>query len=249
MNRYDFTKPGGFPFDQGVMQFIQNCISTAAKTAVMAGPFAFLSGGVVTGSNVSDGVVVINGEILPFTGGVIQPKIIIDELATTVAFQDGTPRVVKYVRTARFGDDGTANYPYANFKRVSVQGVLADINDLNNSVTIIDDSITSINAEITTIENTMVKKLASGTEILGNADPNQSDAGQGGTHTISIGHMLADNNYMVLFTILSNSADPQNDLYHNVTFRAKTRTTFDVYFREAAGHVQNISLDWTLIAL
>lgn len=125
MNRYDFTQPGGFPFDQGVMKFIQDCIGTAAQTAALAGSLAILSGCDAAGASVGDGVVVINGEILPFVGGVKQTKVIIQENATTVVFQDNQPRVVKYVRAARFGDDGTTAMLWANFKRNTTEGILA----------------------------------------------------------------------------------------------------------------------------
>lgn len=125
MNRYDFTQPGGFPFDQGVMEFIQDCINTAATSAALSGSLAILSGCAVAGGSVSNGVVVINGEILPFVGGVISAKVIVQETATAIAYQDGTPRTVKYVRVAKFGDDGVTNNLWVNFKRNTAEGVLA----------------------------------------------------------------------------------------------------------------------------
>jgi len=125
MNRYDFTQPGGFPFDQGVMEFIQDCINTAASTAALSGSLAILSGCTVAGGSVTDGVVVINGEILPFVGGVISAKVIIQQTSTAIAYQDGTPRTVKYERKAKFGDDGVTNYLWANFKRNTAEGILA----------------------------------------------------------------------------------------------------------------------------
>lgn len=125
MNRYDFTQPGGLPFDQGTMDFIQSCINTAASTATLAGPTAILSGCVIAGGTAGNGVVVINGEILPFTGGVIQTKVKIVEVATSVVFQDGAPRVVKYERAASFGDDGVTTLLWANFKRNTAEGILA----------------------------------------------------------------------------------------------------------------------------
>lgn len=125
MNRYDFTQPGGFPFDQGVLQFMQDCISTAASVANLSGPMSILSGCVVSGGSVSNGVVVINGEILPFTGGVAQAKVIITEEATALTFEDNVSRTVKYVRTAKFGDNGVSSYLWANFKRNTNEGVLA----------------------------------------------------------------------------------------------------------------------------
>ncbi len=130
MNRYDFTQPGGFPFDQGVMEFIQDCINTAASTATLAGSLAILSGCTVAGGSVSNGVVVINGEILPFVGGVISAKVIVQETATAIAYQDGTPRTVKYQRSARFGDDGVTNNLWVNFKRNTAEGILARLDRL-----------------------------------------------------------------------------------------------------------------------
>ncbi|MFC0514538.1 hypothetical protein ACFFGT_10010 [Mucilaginibacter angelicae] len=125
MNRYDFTQPGGFPFDQGVLQFMQDCINTAASAANLSGPMSILSGCVVSGGSVSNGVVVINGEILPFTGGVTQAKVIITEEATALAFEDNVSRTVKFVRTAKFGDNGVSSYLWSDFKRNTAEGVLA----------------------------------------------------------------------------------------------------------------------------
>ncbi|GGB14243.1 hypothetical protein [Mucilaginibacter rubeus] len=130
MNRYDFTQPGGFPFDQGVLQFMQDCINTAASAANLSGPMSILSGCVASGGSVSNGVVVINGEILPFTGGVAQAKVIIMEEATSLTFEDNVSRTVKYVRTAKFGDNGVSSYLWANFKRNTAEGVLARLDRL-----------------------------------------------------------------------------------------------------------------------
>lgn len=130
MNRYDFTQAGGFPLDQGVLKFLQEAIGTASLAASLAGPLSILSGCEVVGGNMAAGYVCINGEILPFITGAISAKIIIQEVATPVVFQDGSPKVIKYVRSARFGDDGTANYPYASFKRNTVEGVLSRLERL-----------------------------------------------------------------------------------------------------------------------
>lgn len=131
MNRYDFTQPGGFPFDQGVMAFIQDCITTASKSAALAGPLAILSGCVVTGGSVGAGFVVIDGEILPFSAGLIEAKVIIVQTGTVIAYEDGTPRTTKFERVARFGTaGGVGEYNWADFKRNTSEGVLARIERL-----------------------------------------------------------------------------------------------------------------------
>jgi hypothetical protein len=130
MNKYDLTQSGGFPLDQGVLNFLQECIKTASVSAALAGPLAILSGCVVTGNYMEAGFVSINGEILPFSPGVVSAKIVIEEVSTPVIFQDGTPKVVKFVRTARFGDDGTDNYPYLLFKRNTAEGLIKRIERL-----------------------------------------------------------------------------------------------------------------------
>jgi hypothetical protein len=100
----------------------------------------------------------------------------------------------------------------------------------------------------TSIANALIN-LASGTKIIGDADTNHTDVGDGTTVTFDIGIVLHSTNYMVILTIISLSDDPQNDLFHNVTIREKTTATFDVYFRETADLVQNINVDWLIIPL
>jgi hypothetical protein len=131
MNRYDFTQPGGFPFDQGVMAFIQDCITTASKSATLAGPLAILSGCEVAGDSAGAGFVVINGEVLPFSAGLIEATVIIVETGTVIAYEDGTPRTTKFERVARFGSaGGIGEYAWADFKRNTTEGILARIERL-----------------------------------------------------------------------------------------------------------------------
>lgn len=130
MNTIDFTQTGGFPFDQGTLAFLQDSIYNAAKTANLGGPLCILSGCVQSGGNVSDGVVVINGEILPFQGGAIDTKVIVVETTTDLLYEDNVSRPVKKVRYATFGDDGIQNNPWTDFKRNTTEGVLARLERL-----------------------------------------------------------------------------------------------------------------------
>lgn len=242
MNRYDFTQPGGFPLDQGVLGFIQDSINLAAQTAALAGPLAILSGCVVAGGSVGDGVVVINGEILPFTGGLIEDKVVINEVATAVIFQDDTPKMVKYVRTAGFGDDGVTDYLWASFQRNTPAGILARIATLETEVDALNTDVATLGAEITDLEVSKVTKLASGTKVVGDV----GTPGTGGASVnVNFGTPLASSNYMVHLTIISLSANPDNDKVEFV-ITSKTTNGFTIYFHEPTSVVQNINVDWLI---
>ena len=85
------------------------------------------------------------------------------------------------------------------------------------------------------------KRLASGNQNIG--DVNSS----GTTQTVSLGTTLADNNYMVLTSIVSAQTNPYNDTSIFLAIRNKTTTSFDVILYEARGVVQNISIDWVIL--
>lgn len=131
MNQLDFTYPNGFKFHQGILDFLQNSVLLAANGAASyAGNLAILSGCEVAGSNVSAGVVVIGGEILPFEAGTIDAKVIIFETVIDLPYEDATVQPAKKMRVARFGDDGITNYQWTDFKRNKAEGVLARLDRL-----------------------------------------------------------------------------------------------------------------------
>ncbi len=131
MNRYDFTQPGGFPLDQEVLNLLQDNASLAAKSALLGGDFIILSGCQVVGGNAVNGVVVVNGEVLPFVGGPVSTKVIIHEDANNLLFEDGNNKAVEKIRWATFGDDGVTNYLWANFKRNDpANGLLARVDKI-----------------------------------------------------------------------------------------------------------------------
>jgi hypothetical protein len=249
MNSYDFTKPGGFPLDQGVMGFLQDCISLASQAASLAGPLAILSGCVVAGGSAGNGFVVINGEILPFVGGIIQEFVVINEVDTAVIFQDGSPQVVKKIRTATFGDDSLNEYAWADFQTNTPAGVLARLGTLEAAntanVAAIDTLETNSAVDegnIAVLNTTKATKLASGNAPIGNP------AAPGQLYTINFPAPLPNTNYFVACTIISNGANPENDLIRAVLIRAKTVNSFTIYLSEPGPLTQDISLDWMVFS-
>lgn len=130
MNQIDFTQTGGFPLDQNVFGLMQQNIFLASQTATLAGNLAIISGCVVASNTVSNGYVVINGEILPFVGTTIDTKVVIYETRNNLNYEDGVARPSEIIRYATFGDDGVTNYLWANFKRNTAEGVLARLERL-----------------------------------------------------------------------------------------------------------------------
>jgi hypothetical protein len=130
MNRIDFTQTGGFPLDQDVFGFQQVNINTAMQPAAVFGSLAIISGCSIIGSTVSNGYVVINGEVLPFEAGIIEEKVRIVETRTDLSYEDGVDRPSQINRIVRFGDDAGTTYTWTDFKRNTPEGVLARLERL-----------------------------------------------------------------------------------------------------------------------
>jgi microcystin-dependent protein len=116
MNRINFTAKDNFPLSSDTMELLQQIIATNAGLAALCGSNYILSGCVENGTDVSAGIVVIDGEILPFQAGTKQSKITIEE--TT---QDLTAFGVNYpesyiFRVAKFSATGA--YNWSDFSQV-----------------------------------------------------------------------------------------------------------------------------------
>lgn len=117
--KFDFTETGGLPLDQDILNDMQNGTLLVDKAlADLLGPLAIVSGCIKTGSDISNGVVAVNGEILPFVGGVMQAKVIVIETTAPLIYFDGIARPSETTRYATFGDDGIQNNPWPSFKRI-----------------------------------------------------------------------------------------------------------------------------------
>lgn len=114
MNTQNFNQSGGFPIKTQTLDEMQKAYSLFNSLGKLAGDFGIISGCVVSGTAVSDGVVFINDEVLPFQGGQIGTNVIIVETITQKEFKDGSTKDVVYTRHATFGV-ATTSYPWSNF--------------------------------------------------------------------------------------------------------------------------------------
>lgn len=126
--QYDFTRPGGFPVDQTLYADFQEGINDAQSVTRIMGDMVIMSGGVDDGNgNISAGVLAIDGEILPFAGGLLQATVFVESVEVGGVFQDGFTKPIKNIRTVRFGI-GPEQYNWSDFR--TSNGLLARIEKL-----------------------------------------------------------------------------------------------------------------------
>lgn len=116
MNRFNFNQSVGFPFETDILADMQSAYEIFKAFGWIVGNFSIISGCEVSENGISDGVVFINGEPLPFKGGVPTTNVIIVETKQSLEFEDGNSHEVKFIRNAQFGS-ATTQYPWSDFKR------------------------------------------------------------------------------------------------------------------------------------
>lgn len=138
MNRINFDNTGGFPLGTYTLDFMQKSYQLLNALGNIAGNLSILSGCEEVGRSITDGVVYIDGEVLPFKGAPISEKVIIVETSQKRIFKDGVEKAVEYTRYATFGNSINGRL-WADFKR-----------PLNNQ---------QIEAQSFTEENSLLRRL------------------------------------------------------------------------------------------
>jgi len=117
MNKINLQNPGGFPFEQDTLKFMQDTYTDLLNNlGALSGDNTIISGCQVVGSQATDGLIYVNGELLPFRGGVIQANIIIVEEIVNMTYADGVSRPVYVTRYATFGT-GAMQVLWTDLKR------------------------------------------------------------------------------------------------------------------------------------
>ena len=117
-NRIELSNTGGFPFDQDTLGFMQNGYSFLEEMtkAISGTDSCIVSGCNVIGANTSAGVVIINGELLPFEGGITGSKVAIIETVEEAEYEDLVLRPVYKQRKVSFSVTGLN---WSDFKRIT----------------------------------------------------------------------------------------------------------------------------------
>ena len=118
MNKIDVQQTGGFPLETDTLNAMQMAYDIFNSLGNIIAPLAIVKGCDVTGNQVSNGVVYINGEILEFRGGQAGATVIIKEENKNKNFENGENKLVYRTRFATFGSSvQSTNYQWSDFHR------------------------------------------------------------------------------------------------------------------------------------
>ncbi len=119
MNKINFNQTGGFPLSTNILDAMQSAYAIFNQLGNLAGNKAIISGCEQLGNTVADGVIFLNGEILPFKGGAIGSSVIIKEESESRVFEDGATKPVIFKKYVTFGTSTPEKtFTWAEFKRV-----------------------------------------------------------------------------------------------------------------------------------
>ncbi|WP_312078342.1 hypothetical protein [Chryseobacterium sp.] len=142
----NFLQTGGVPLTNDLMGNIMEAIKFYDVLGDIAGSMTIVSGcDFVAGSTtvVNPGIVAINGELLPFEGGTVFPKLFIHTEELTETFEDQTNKVLVIKKTVKFGDSPTF-YNWTDFLKLQTLREMKISLDGKASQTQVDDHETRI---------------------------------------------------------------------------------------------------------
>lgn len=117
MNKVEYNQTEGFPLDVNILDFGQKANQISQQLGGIIAPLAIVNGCIENGNNISDGLVYIDGELLPFKGGLKQSSVRIVEQPEARIFENGTSKDVLITRYATFGIASGTSYNWSNFHR------------------------------------------------------------------------------------------------------------------------------------
>lgn len=128
--RIDLTKTNGFPYSQDMLDFMQQSYRDAIGAIARSfGSLVIVTGVADMGTDWGNGWVAINGELMPFVGGVKAARVIVTETSATEVFEDTSVQNVYFTKQAVLA--GAGGNAFADFVRLStVQQLTLDIQTL-----------------------------------------------------------------------------------------------------------------------
>ncbi|MPL54897.1 hypothetical protein SDC9_00363 [bioreactor metagenome] len=137
MNRLDLDQSGGLPLSTQILDNMQSSYRTTNELGRLAGDKTIVSGCIEAGGVVTDGFVIINGELLKFKGSALSDFVVIQEVAENPrGFEDGSAKPIIYERYATFGT-ADVQYAWSSFKRpLNLLQIEAKLTQLENMVPI-----------------------------------------------------------------------------------------------------------------
>lgn len=258
MNTLNFNQSGGFPLETNILDEMQKAYAIFNALGSIAGNFSIISGCEVEETTAANGVVFINGEVLPFVGGTVQANVKIIEVVTAKEFEDLNTRDVIYTRHATFGTAAVV-YPWIDFKRpiptkdlaALFSGIAEQFNTIITKLNTIEEGAqvqlpTDWNA--TTGVTQLLNKPSVATPFLYKGTAPVGDFSSDTSLAISFS-TVGTGNYIVVGSMVSQGTlyDQDNDVIW--TIKNRTPTGFSLLLRETADVPQNLQFTYALIEL
>jgi len=123
-----YTAQGdGFPADNEFLMLIQSIIGEVSNLAALGGSDYILKGCVNTAGVVSDGFMVLDGEVVKFQGGAIGTEVTIIETVENATYLEdispadgqGDSKPTYFYRVAQFGNTGVYTVDWADLSRIN----------------------------------------------------------------------------------------------------------------------------------
>jgi hypothetical protein len=268
MNRLEVNQVGGFPMTTRILDEIQKAHAVFNALGAIVGDVTIISGCIVTGSNVSDGVVFINGEVFEFRGGLVQTKVRIVEEVENLTFQNSTSNPVIKTRYVTFGS-GVEAVDWVDFKRgFQTKDIIEALAFKAESsiVSAISSQLEIVINKLDTIQEGAQAQVRSdwnattGVKVIDNKPDFSSPFLHKGLY--DIGDLpssdiirtvtfpsVGPGDYFVLGSLRSFTADWNlgNDVFF--TWGNPTQTSFELYLRDVSANIQNLKFYYVLIAI
>ena len=115
---------GGFPLETETLDFLQEQSKLVMALSALGGSDTYILSGVkVENATVTDGIIVYEGEVIPFKGGATGTQVSIYETTENVTYQEdadndgaGDSKVAYARREARIGTGGAVTFPFSDLK-------------------------------------------------------------------------------------------------------------------------------------
>jgi hypothetical protein len=255
MNLLDFNHRSGWPGSSSTWEFIQGQILLLQQLSLINGSTYIINGCVDNAGSISDGTVVVAGEILPFVGGAVQTNVVVVDTVGSKEYFDHQVRPYYHTRIATFGTVGTV-YAWADFDRSTpTNGLLKRMKATEDIITTLGNDLSDLTtafgihthtwASITGKPNNLV--TYAGSVTIGDITEVNSQGGDKMV-TVSIPNQ-GDNNYIVAGSIFGIGSDPNYDNDVMWIISGKAADQFVVAIRSINLVVQNLKFEFAIVKL
>jgi hypothetical protein len=239
-------------------------LQTSYRDAIGAIAKAFGGRVIVTGvtdqgTTYSDGWVIVDGELMPFAGGLKTDRIIIEEVTDTEVFGDSSVQTVYYTHRAKLGVTG--GFAFSDFIRVDTMSSISQ--GLKNLITAHNNLQNAFNTH-THSWNQITDKPGTFPPSPHRHNWNEIDGRPSlitplASGVVSIGDVADDrmvpiyfnnvgtSSYIVVGNLVSQSGNWNNDNDILWMVANKSPTSFWLLMREVSRDIQNVRFEYVLI--